>query len=173
MHMNLRSSRSSYEVAAKFARSLIHFSSIWNYHKLAYVRSSPEVAFNFIRNCPELSTKFNQVSFRSSCEVDMNFICMMLLETSYEVGPKFDLWEDGLKFVQSWPEVCAKLARSSCEVGPKFAQSFAAKFTSKCKHIICAYRTWYCDGIPGVFSDCAPCNGACWEESPFHFSFPS
>ena len=63
----------------------------------------------------------------------MNFIRTMLLETSYEVGPKFDscevgpkfdLCKDGPKFVRSWLEVRAKLARNSCEVGPKFVRSW-------------------------------------------------
>ena len=54
----------------------------------------------------------------------MKFIRTMLLETSYEVGPKFDSCEVGPKFVRSWPEVRAKLARSSCEVGPKFVRSW-------------------------------------------------
>ena len=139
------------------------FSSIRNYHKLAYVWSSPEVAFNFIWNCPKLHTKFNQVSFWCSCEVAMNFIC------TYNVAQNFlrswpevrfvrswpevrfvRSWPE-VRFVRSWPEVCAKLARSLHEVGPKFvwsgpeicvkwARSFAAKFASKCKHITCAYR---------------------------------
>ena len=82
---------------------------------------------NCHQNCPKLRTKFNQVSFRSLQEVAMNFI------RTYDVARNF---------LRSWPEVHAKLARSLREVGPKFARSFAAKFTSKCKHIICAYRKY-------------------------------
>ena len=128
--------RSLHEVCTKFDP----LSSIRNYPKLAYVRSSPEVAFNFIRNCPKLRKKFNQVSFRSCHEV-----------YTYDVARNFLRSWPEVRFVRSWPEVCAKLARSLHEVGPKFvrsgpeicvkwARSFAAKFALKCKHIICAYR---------------------------------
>ena len=116
--------RSLHEVCTKFDP----LSSIRNYHKLAYVRSSPEVAFNFIQNCPNFVqslTKFPS-EVRAKLARSLREVRAKLARSSCEVGPKL---------VRSWPEVRAKWARSSCEVGPKFVRSGPKVRTKFCSEV--------------------------------------
>ena len=122
----MKSGRSLYEVEAEFVRclpevrkSLTHFPSI---QRLSHVskciglklaRSSYEIASNFIRSCPKLCTKIDQVSFRTLCKA-----CPKFAQSWPKVRTKLarSSCKVGLKLVHSWPEVHVKLARSSHEV---------------------------------------------------------